>query len=558
VGIHALQYFDDIVIGQGIAGTTLAWQLLRRSSRVLVIDRADSVTSSKIAAGLITPITGRHLKPAWQWEKLWNPAKTFYRQIETRTETHFFDELPTVHIFTDAEEMNSFVRHKASLTTQINNPDPSLNADHFKSPFGAFEMSPAARLNAPAYLAASAKHFASLSAYRIADLNVETDIRIDGVQIVIPSLNVTSSRLTFCQGFTASANPWFRQVRFDASQGEILTVYIPGLAEHRVLRRGVWLAPLGDGLFKVGSTYDRTQLDGKTHPERREEICRRLRSFLKLSFTVVDHSAAVRPNLVGRNPVIGRHSDHPQLAYFNGLGSKGTLQAPFFAQQLTGMLLDNESPEPAIDLHARSKSQHKQSRLPKPLTQLAHDIVRDVLAEGDIAIDATAGNGYDTRFLAWSIGTSGHVYAFDIQSDAIARTSVRLTDANVSNVTLLHQPHERMADLIDIRDHGRISAVMFNLGYLPGGNKAITTRPESTGEAILAASRLLKPGGVITILVYTGHEGGRDEARLVDSVLNELHSNQFEVCQHRAPANRPVAPILHVCKSVSVRPKSTE
>ena len=544
-----MQYFDDIVIGQGIAGTTLAWQLLQRVSRLLVIDRADPVTSSKIAAGLITPITGRHLKPAWQWDKLWYSAKTFYRKIEAQTETHFFHELPTVRISTHANEINAVGRHKSVQAIRINDPAPSLNADHFESPFGAFEMSPASRLDVPTYLAASAKRFASLNAYRIADLNVETDIRIDGDQVVILSLNVTSSRLTFCQGYTASENPWFRQVRFDASQGEILTVRIPGLAEHRVLRHEVWLAPLGGELFKVGSTYDRNQLDGRTHPERREEICRHLRSFLKLPFTVVDHSAAVRPNLVGRYPLIGRHSDHPQLAYFNGLGSKGTLQAPYFAQQLTSILLDNQTPEPEVDLNVRFTAKHEQLGLPKPLTQLAHEIVRNVLAAADVAIDATAGNGHDTRFLAQSVGPAGHVYAFDIQPDAIVRTSVRLRDANVANVTLLQHPHERMAELINANDHGKIAAVMFNLGYLPGGDKTITTRPESTREAIRAATQMLKPGGVITILVYIGHAGGQDEAQVVDSVLKELSSDQFEVRQHRAAVDRPVAPILYVCQS---------
>ena len=542
-----MQTYDDIVIGQGIAGTTVAWQLLKRGAKILIVDREPDITSSKIAAGLITPITGRNLKPAWQWDQLWPFAKEFYRDIESRTGTSFFHEVATVRIFANDHQRAATARRNPNPSVHIEPPEIPLTVEHFHAPFGTFEMSPAARLDVPEYLSVSRRHLASIDSYRAATVDVAADIQFAGDMVSIPRLDVTATRLTFCQGFAGQTNPWFPNVRFDASQGEILTVHCPGLTERRVVRHGIWLAPIGDGLFKVGSTYDRDRLDGVAIETRRDEICEQLQRFLKLPFTVVDHAAAVRPNLVGRHPGIGRHSQHPQLACFNGLGSKGTLQAPYFANQMADLLIDDTPPDTNVDLATRFTSTGERQRLTMPLTQLAHRLIREVLSEGDVAIDATAGNGYDTRSLAQTVGPTGHVYSFDIQEAAIERTKTRLNAVGITNVTLHQRSHAEMADAVDRQHHGQIAAVMFNLGYLPNGNKTITTQPTSTREAIIAATRLIRSGGRVTVLVYIGHEGGRDEASMVDSVLNALPADRFEVQKHTAPTERAVAPILYSC-----------
>ena len=151
------------------------------------------------------------------------------------------------------------------------------------------------------------------------------------------------------------------------------------------------------------------------------------------------------------------------------------------------------------------------------LTELAHAAVRRVLAVGEVAIDATAGNGHDTRLLAELVGPAGRVFAFDIQPEALACTAKELGDT--SNVTLLARDHAEMRDAIPPELHGRIGAVMFNLGYLPGGDKSITTQPASTLKAISSALELLRPGGVLTVIAYIGHPGGAKEAEAVAELL---------------------------------------
>jgi predicted methyltransferase len=159
----------------------------------------------------------------------------------------------------------------------------------------------------------------------------------------------------------------------------------------------------------------------------------------------------------------------------------------------------------------------------KRLTEIAHALIAEVAAPGDCVIDATMGNGYDTLFLAQHVGHRGHVYALDIQQQALEQTAARLLQEEVRrHVTLIRGNHARMLDLLPGSMHGKASAVVFNLGYLPGGEKSITTSAESTLGALDAALELLRPGGIISLLVYVGHAGGEEEHRAILHWLEEV------------------------------------
>jgi 16S rRNA C1402 N4-methylase RsmH len=144
-------------------------------------------------------------------------------------------------------------------------------------------------------------------------------------------------------------------------------------------------------------------------------------------------------------------------------------------------------------------------------------VLRRVLQEGDLAIDATVGNGHDTAFLAECVGATGKVVGFDLQEAAIANTRGRLDEQGFGDrVLLLQRGHETMVEALaenSIREKPR--AVVFNLGYLPGGDHSLITRPETTLRALESALALLRPGGVIAVVAYPGHQGGSLEAESV-------------------------------------------
>lgn len=322
---------DVIVVGQGLAGTALAWELLRRGRSVLVVDREPETTSSRIAAGLLTPITGKRLAVSWRWAEFLPVATAFYRDIEHRLGVRFFHPVPCVRQFAYEIELKQYARSAGEFDGLACDPDPPVNPEWFDAPRGGFQMPTAARLDTATYLNTSRDHFRALGAYRTASVDVSADIAVSADTVQLLPLGVSASRLVFCQGFDGSTNPYFPAVAFDAAKGEILTLRIPGLSETRVMNRGVWLAPDGGELWRCGATYSWNPLDGVPTAEGREQILTRLRAFLKLPAEVVGHAAAVRPIIGDRHPTILWNPAHPQIGFFNGLGSKGALLSPYFA-----------------------------------------------------------------------------------------------------------------------------------------------------------------------------------------------------------------------------------
>ena len=168
-----------------------------------------------------------------------------------------------------------------------------------------------------------------------------------------------------------------------------------------------------------------------------------------------------------------------------------------------------------------------------------HSVLAQSLSIGDVAVDATIGNGWDTAFMADIVGGEGVVYGFDIQPVALEVTRVR-TEASTADVRLFLKGHEYMSDLIAAEHRGNVKAITFNLGYLPGGDKDITTHAESTVVGLEQARELLAPGGVVTVVCYRHTEGER-ELGLVRSHLSTLPQKLYTVVesafinQHRLP-----------------------
>lgn len=182
---------------------------------------------------------------------------------------------------------------------------------------------------------------------------------------------------------------------------------------------------------------------------------------------------------------------------------------------------------------------------PVSLVSKAHSLVKQCLYPGALAIDATVGNGYDTLFLAEQVGASGRVFGFDIQQTALDTTCSRLDQVNLSEcLTLFLASHALMAEKIPVSHHGKISAIMFNLGYLPGGDKTIMTLTNSTIPALNSACQLLSSGGIITVLAYPGHAGGDIETGQVKGWCGQLDRKQFTFYVSPCAENKASAPVL--------------
>lgn len=166
----------------------------------------------------------------------------------------------------------------------------------------------------------------------------------------------------------------------------------------------------------------------------------------------------------------------------------------------------------------------------KSARYLAREAIQRTVLPGDSVIDATMGNGHDTLMLCEAVGPGGRVYAFDIQLQAVDETEKRLREHGMADrATLIHAGHERMAEYVK----EPVKAVMFNLGWLPGGNHSVTTKWETTRQAVESALTLLLPSGIVVICAYPGHEEGAREERELTAFLSGLSNRQYNVLHQR-------------------------
>jgi tRNA A58 N-methylase Trm61 len=178
---------------------------------------------------------------------------------------------------------------------------------------------------------------------------------------------------------------------------------------------------------------------------------------------------------------------------------------------------------------------------PRP-TELAHTILRGVICVGDTVVDATCGNGHDTVFLAECVGTNGKVIAYDIQAQAIASAQQAISDASYTDRVQWHQKsHVTMADDLAAET---ASAILFNLGYLPGDDHQVTTKADETLKALETACSLLKPNGTLSIVCYPGHDEGSCEAIQVETWISQLVTQRWRIAKYAMLGTQRPAPFL--------------
>lgn len=178
-----------------------------------------------------------------------------------------------------------------------------------------------------------------------------------------------------------------------------------------------------------------------------------------------------------------------------------------------------------------------------PPVQMAQQLIRPVLDRTKVAVDATVGNGWDTLFLAVHTPPEAHIVGFDIQEQALAAAARLLSAHNLQDkVTLIRASHGIMQHYV----HQLVDVVMFNLGYLPGGDHAITTTPVETVTALAQATRMLRAGGLISIVVYTGHAGGMEEEAQVSAFLADLPQKHYTVVRYGAVNQIHNPPVLYM------------
>lgn len=335
---------DFLIIGQGLAGSTLAVELLKRGKTILVVDRQDGGGSTRVAAGLITPLTGKGMNPAWHQEDCLEKAKRFYRDLEKQSGRKLYHPMPAIRVFGSDKERQKW-RAKAKEQDQWAHELEQLEGP-FQNSHGGLEMPDGAWLDTLAFMHVVRDMLMDAGAWREAEFVEQDVVFVDGK---VKWQDVVADKIILCQGAYGLAgvdgyDGWFAHVAHRSAKGEILNVWVDGLDETRRYHCNGWVAPREGGMWKVGANYDWKHLDYEPTEQGKAEVLERLATWIDLGeggdvpMEVIEHEAGVRPIIRNSRPVVGFHPEMPQVGFFNGLGSKGSLMAPAVASHFAAHL----------------------------------------------------------------------------------------------------------------------------------------------------------------------------------------------------------------------------
>lgn len=337
---------DYLIIGQGIAGTMLSWFLLQAGKKVIVIDDAKPNSASRVAAGIINPVSGRRFEPAWMYDTIYPFAKTTYLQLSALLQVPVFTERQLWTVFPSSQMRDAFLNKTTG--NEYTELPTTLKYDAFlDQPYGAAIVQ-GATVNLRGLLPAYRRYLAEQDAL--------LEEHFDAAALEITATGVTyktisAGKVICCDGVGITNGPFFRNVKFLPNKGEVLLVRIPGLVTNDILKKGITLVPQEDGLYWAGSSFVWDYTDDLPTVKQREILEKSLQQLLKVPYEVVDQLSAVRPSGNDRRPIIGFHPEYPAIGIFNGLGTKGCSLAPFMAAHLKEVLVANAPLMQEVDLH---------------------------------------------------------------------------------------------------------------------------------------------------------------------------------------------------------------
>ena len=342
-------FVDFLIIGQGISGTWLSYYLEKERKSFIVIDNNFKDSSSRIAAGIINPVTGRRHVEVWMAEEVLPFAWDAYHQIGSELNINAISHKNIIDFFPSPQMRLSFIKRVEEKSKYVHSYPEQNHFNHlFNYEFGCGEIRPVYMVQLETLLPAWRLQL------KLNNQLWEEEFEIKELKILkdkIQYRNITASAIIFCDGNNNVNNPYFKLLPFAPNKGELLLVEIPGLPNNLVYKKGMMMAPLATpGLWWIGSNYA-WEFD-HTNPtqEFRDQTKQLLKAWLKIPFQITNHLSGIRPATLERRPFVGLHPLHPNIGILNGMGTKGCSLAPFFAKQLVDQLLHHKPVIPEADV----------------------------------------------------------------------------------------------------------------------------------------------------------------------------------------------------------------
>lgn len=344
---------DYIIVGQGLCGTFLSWNLCKSGKKVLVIDASRPNSSTKLASGVINPVTGRRIVRTWEIETLLPFAWEAYTQLGKDIRQDIIKQCNILDFHPTPQMELAFRNRLPEETEYLRVPEnPDAWRAYFDFPFGIGEINPCLLIDLNAMLTGWRKELAAQNAlieskFQLSELKVESH-RVSYGQW-------EAEKIIFCDGTDGFENPYFQILPYAGNKGEVIIASIPDLPRHHIYKQGINLVPWKEDLWWIGSNYEWDYQDLDPSQAFREKVEQQLKHWLKLPYNIVDHQAAVRPANMERRPFVGLHPVHSSIGVFNGTGTKGCSLSPYFGHQFTQHLLYDAPLNPLADVQRFKK-----------------------------------------------------------------------------------------------------------------------------------------------------------------------------------------------------------
>ena len=333
------QHFDFIIVGQGLAGTILAHDLEEKGNRLLLIDSNESASASRVAAGLINPVGMKRCIPSWGAEVFYPYAIRRYQDLEAKMNASFLAQRSIFKLFGNEEDAHQWkIKYSNQGMNQYINAflKPS-SFPYLKDNFGGAMLDSVASLDTKVFLDSSRKHFEKRH------LCLDQRFDYDLIDLKRSSYkDYTFNRIIFAEGYFVKDNPYFNALPLSPTKGEVMTIKIPSHQKfNHCISKGIYIIPLGNHLYRVGSTYHHKDFNDLVTDEGKQHIHRQLKSIFKTEYIEVQTDAGVRPTVRDRKPLLGLHPFNPKFGVFNGLGTRGALQGPLLSGEFCSFLTNS-------------------------------------------------------------------------------------------------------------------------------------------------------------------------------------------------------------------------
>jgi glycine/D-amino acid oxidase-like deaminating enzyme len=330
---------DYIIIGQGICGTLLSYQLQQKNKTFIVIDESLNNTASKVASGVINPITGRRFVKTWMIDELLPIVKETYQSIEHSLNISIFKETAVIDFHTTLQMKKAFEERAKSETIFLNN---YLKEDEFKNYFliehGLGKIEPCYLVDMNTLLENWRTRLKETNSL-LEEVFNEDELVFE--ENTVRYKNIEAKKIIYCNGINASKSKWFKHLPFAPNKGEALIVEIPSLSNKYLYKNGITIVPWEENLFWVGSSYEWNVENDEPTLAFKERLITSLNQWLKMPYKIVEHLSSIRPTNTERRPFVGTLKHQPQIAMLNGMGTKGCSLAPYFVNELVNNLITN-------------------------------------------------------------------------------------------------------------------------------------------------------------------------------------------------------------------------